>query len=304
MNCIMKYSVHILMVGMLCLFVSCSGNDEPRDDSGEDTMGSEVMRIAAVTTDYKNGGDEMIQYDDYGRVCQWSCKYRNGDYVVAKYSYPNANTIEVGTEEQYGWNGARTEETIHMKNGRAVRSEGLVARYSDSKMEFRQLYRVDFGYDGDDHLVSVTNSQVNWFGEDFDEDEWNHAWVWENNYVWNNGNLSEYQHRKENAGVHTTRRYKYLETGADGRELTGTPSILLKHHSVLMGQGVFGRQSECLVSECSDYDRNGNVTEVYKYSYDIENNRIISFYQEWSNDEYHVSLTRMITWESGTKNSF
>lgn len=281
-------------VVFLCVFsiiASCSGNDDPPYPV--------FMQQAAIVTSDVNGANQSFEYDDYGRIVEWSLTSNNpsgGSSYTAKFSYPDPNTIHIVSEEAWNDNKRCFDETIQMINGRAAKSEGTFMSYFLGNIEMTKTYRLEYEYDQSNHLAIVKHSEVIGIGNAIKSGAWDNPWSWENYLIWEEGNLKEFQDFQGHRSVYQTTRYNYSFDATDNTVIV--PMVINSaHHLPLIMQGVFGLNSINLVDSSSVIDSMGNVILSRQFSYEIEQGRIIEYTEtECRNEIISNPITYKVDW--------
>ncbi|MCM1033187.1 MAG: hypothetical protein NC405_05460 [Odoribacter sp.] len=285
----MNYIFHVTVLLLLAVFVSCSKNDEPDNQV--------FVQPSSITTDDVNGANQTFQYNDYGKITEWTLKYSDNESVVARYTYTDDNTIKIESEEMFYENSTYCEETIHLINGRASKSEGTFIRKQDGIILIQKTYRMEFDYTTDNHLATVKQSEVVGIGENVPADAWNKSWDWENYLIWEDGNLKEYRDFYGKPDVYKTTKYDYSIYEV------AYPVIILAvikflHHDPLFMQGVFGRNSNNLLKSSSVFDKDGNFDLSRQYTYEFNDDALINNYVETTlhNTAFSNSISYKVNW--------
>ena len=288
----MRHAKILLSACALWLLTGCSENDAPDYPV--------YMQPSSVTSGDEGGGTQTFEYDDYGRIARWTEFFDDDERISARYSYPDANTI-VAESEVIGGDIRIYKETIVLDNGRATKSEGTFICKQKGNGGFhtvaRKTYRLAFGYDLAGHLTSVRHSEAMGIGDDMPVNAWDKAWEWENYLVWDNGNLVEFQDKQGRPEVTSTTKYKYVASATDYPLIMPASIINCFHHIPLLMKGVFGANSTGLLSESTEYDRDGNVTISNTYDYRIEDGRIVGYTHTPS---YASAASYSVAWTDGT----
>lgn len=264
-----QYINQVIILVAVCIAPSCSNSDGPEYRV--------FIQPSAITADDAGGSSQSFAYDDYGRIVSWTEEWSWNEKVTARYSYPDANTVLIESEEIP--NMRSYKEIVHLVNGRASHSDGtFVFKQNELTSEIRKTYRLEYGYDFANHLVSVKHSEVMGSGDDIPETAWNKPWVYENCLVWEGDNLVEFQDMLGKPDVYYTTRYKYVETTADYPVIMPVSVINSLHHVPLMMQGIFGSRPKDLISETAQYDRDGNIMLTNRYEYQIDDSHITGYY--------------------------
>jgi len=170
-------------------------------------------------------------------------------------------------------------ETIHLVNGRAESCEGTYICNIDNGTDLMQkTYRLDFYYDMSSHLTSVKHTEVRGIGDDISDIPFNEPWIWENSLIWEDDNIKEFQDMQGHSNVYYTSKYNYTDTKTDFPIVYPDVTNFI-HHLPLLMRGFFGTISKNLLARQTRYDKNGNIYLFKKYEYQIENNRIKSYYE-------------------------
>lgn len=287
----MRQLLHSSCICALALLVSCSNNDEPEYPI--------FMQPSAITATDANGQNQSFEYDDYGRIVDWTLMPVNPDYAstyTAHYSYPDDNTIHIVSEEL--WNDSKRcyEETIQLVNGRASKSEGTFISYIDGNVELRKTYRLEFEYTPSNNLNVVKHSEVVGIGDDIKDGAWEKPWAWENYLIWEDGNLKEFEDYQGNSSVSQTTKYDYSIYEVDYPVVI--PMVINSaHHLPLFMKGIFGLNSVNLVKSSSVIDRKGNISLTSQYSYVFEQARIVEYTETNSyNTAFSNPVTYKVTW--------
>lgn len=269
---VMRHANILIAACALWLFTGCSDNDAPDYPV--------YMQPSSITSSNEGGSTQTFEYDDYGRIVRWTEYFDDNDRVSARYSYPDANTI-VAESEVTGGDIRMYKETIVLDKGRAASSEGTFICRQEGNDGFRttarKTYRLSFDYDWAGHLTVVKHSEVTGIGDDMPDNAWDNAWEWENYLIWDNGNLVEFQDKQGRPEVYSTTKYKYVASATDYPLIMPASVINCYHHIPLLMKGVFGTNSTGLLSEATEYDRDGNVTMSNAYDYRIEDGRIAGY---------------------------
>jgi len=268
----MKHLPYIISLSLFAIFASCSNNDEPEYPA--------FMQPSVITTTDAKGLNQSFAYDDYGKIVDWSLKSNNPYYpevYTAHYSYLGDNAIHIVSEESFGGHRRCFDETIHLVNGRASKSEGTFVSYIDGNVELKKSYRLEYEYDPSNHLNVVKHSEVVGIGDEIKGDGWNNPWTWENYYIWKDGLLIAFEDFHGKSTVYQTTKYDYSNEVVECPIVT--PIVINnEHHSPLILQGVFGSYPRnYLVKALSVYDNKGNITFHRQYSYEFERARIIGY---------------------------
>lgn len=267
----MKQLLVFLSLSLFAIFTCCTNNDEPDYPV--------MMQPSSVTTADINGWNQTFEYDDHGRVVNWSLKSNDPDdasVYAAHYSYANGDIIHIASEEIGGNDKRCYEENIQLVNGRASKSEGQFIFYNDGNAELRKTYRLEYEYDTSNHLTIVKHSEVVGIGDDIKDDAWNKPWAWENYLIWEDGNLKEFQDFNGNSSVYRATKYEYSIYAVEYPIVT--PVVINSaHHSPLVMQGVFGLNSVNLVESSCAIDNNGNISLSRQYAYEFEQGRIVEY---------------------------
>lgn len=287
----MKHLLHIACISLIAILVSCSNHDEPEYPI--------FMQPSSITTSNIGGENQTFEYDEYGRVINWSLKSNNpndASIYTAHYSYPDNNTINVVSEELWFDNKRCFEETIQLVNSRASKSEGAFIFYVDGKVELRKTYRLEYEYDPSNHLTIVKHSEVLGIGDDIKDGVWENPWAWKNYLIWEDDNLKEFQDYNGNSSVYQTTTYDYSIATVDYPVVM--PMVInSSHHLPLFMQGVFGLNSVNLVKSSSVIDYNGNVSLTRQYSYEFGQTRIIEYSETTNhNTAFSNTITYMVNW--------
>lgn len=265
----MKFKIFTLSVLLLALVTSCSNNDEPSNPV--------FLQPASIISDDINGGNQTFEYNDDGKIVTWTLHYSDNESIIARYSYPNDNTIKIESEEIFFENRTYRAETIQLLNGRASKSEGTFIRKQDDVILIQKTYRLEFAYSSDNHLNIVKHSEVYGVGENVTANAWDKSWTWEDYFVWENGNLKEYQDFNGKSVVYTTTKYEY-STYAVAYPVIIPVVINSWHHSPLFMQGVFGLNSNNLLKSSSLFDKDGNLDLTRNYIYEFNDAALIDQY--------------------------
>lgn len=284
----MKHLFHSIFFCVFAVLVSCSSNDEPEYPI--------FMQPSSITTTDIKGGNQSIEYDDYGKVIGWTLKpnYPNDASIyTAQYSYQNNNTIHIVSEESWLNQKRCYDETIQLVNGRASKSEGTFIYTEDGNAVLKKTYRLEFEYDPSNHLTVVKHAEVVGIGENIKDGVWDKAWAWENYLIWEDDNLKEFQDYQGKASVYQTTKYEY-SIYAVSYPIVMPMVINNAHHLPLFMQGVFGSHSVNLVKSTSVLDNKGNITMSCQYSYEFDQARIIEYTETLSC--YPTPITYNVTW--------
>ena len=262
-----KFYISLLAV----LIVSCSEEDEPDYPT--------FMQPSSISTKSTDCRNQTFEYDQYGRITQWTNKVSEHGSVIAKYSYPAKNIIKVESEE-ISYNTIRLyTEMIELINNRASESEGTFIIKEDNGHETaHKSYRLKFEYDTANHLTIVKHSEIMGIGDEISSDAWNNSWDWENYLIWEDGNLKEYEDFNGSKYVYITNRFEYTSQTASYPIIY--PNVInSSHHTPLLMQGIFGRNSYNLLQSSSLYDKDDNLYLSTHYNYEIHDG-IITNYSE------------------------
>lgn len=286
----MRFKVFMLSVLLLALVTSCSNDDEPNIPV--------FMQPASIISDDINGGNQTFEYNDYGKIIAWTLHYSDNESIIARYSYPNDNTIKIESEEVCFENRTYRAETIHLLNGRASKSEGTFIRKQDDIIQIQKSYRLEFAYSSDNHLNIVKHSEVQGVGENVAANAWDKSWTWEDYLIWENGNLKEYQDFCGQSVVYATTKYEYSAYAVDYPVVI--PVVINSwHHSPLFMQGVFGLSSNNLLKSSSLFDKVGNLDLTRNFTYEFNDADLIDkFYIETISHDtpFSYSISYKVNW--------
>lgn len=273
----LNYVMAVVSIGV------CAGCDDKED------VAEVFMQPASITTEYSNGTCQRFSYDEYGRITVYRLESEYS--IVADYSYPQDDVIYVeSTDEYYPFKRIYTEK-IYLENGRAVYSEGSFISMINDHSDIQKTYRLYYKYDTANHLVSVKHAEVLGIGDNIRDDAWDNAWEWENYYIWEDGNLVEYQDYDGASYVKYAKKYAYYD------DLLGYPVISpvgigFSHHDPLIMQGIFGSNPVNKLASVTNTgkDKWGNVisSDTYKYTYRYDGD-MISGYNTTNNADVSVS---------------
>lgn len=285
----MKLKAQTLYILLLSMITSCSNDSEPNFYV--------LMQPASITADAENGGNQIFEYNEYGKIVAWTLNYSDNESIIVRYSYPNGNTIKIESEEKSFDTRTYWTETIELLNGRALKSEGSFIRKQDDVIQIQKTYRLEFAYTPDHHLSIVRHSEVMGVGENVTADDWEKSWNWENYLIWANGNLKEYQDFSGNSVVYKTTKYEYLTYTVTYPVIV--PVVINSlHHSPLFMQGVFGLNSSNLLKSSSSFDKDGNLDLTRHYTYQFNDAALIDQYDEIisNNTAFSNSISYRIKW--------
>lgn len=294
----LNYVMAVVSIGV------CAGCDDKED------VAEVFMQPASITTEYSHGTNQRFSYDDYGRITEWRSE-TGPSRIVADYSYPQDGVIYVESSDENSPFKRIYTEKIYLENGRAVYSEGTFISITNSFYDIQKTYRLFYNYDAANHLVSVKHAEVMGIGDEIKDDAWDNAWEWENYYIWEDGNLTEYQDYEGNSYVRNDTEYAYY---GDRLEYPVISPIDINcfHHKPLAMQGVFGSNPvNMLASVTTSYkDKWGNVnsSKTYKYTYQYDGNMISGYcftkFYGYNADVpilYNIEWTEMFRPVSGTQ---
>ncbi len=284
-----------ILSSIFFILASCSSNEEP--DYPVFMQPSSIQSVDA------NAINQTFEYDDYGRVVSWSCSYNNPDEPAsysAHYSYPDANTILVTSEEILFNQHRILGESIHLKNGRASNSEGtFIANINTDAgtSQMQKTYRIIFDYLPTNNLNSVEHLEILGIGDNVKDDAWDNALKWENYLIWENGNLKEFQDYQFSTKHYQSTKFEYLEDKSSYPVII--PMVIkFAHHLPLIMQGVFGSNSVNLVKSSSSFDINDNLYLSREYSYKFEEDRISKYTETlfFISSPYPTTVTYTVNW--------
>ncbi len=277
------------------ILVSCSSNEEP--DYPVFMQPSSIQSVDA------NAINQTFEYDEYGRIVSWSCTTNSPNDPAsysAHYSYPDENTIIVSAEEILPLEQRIIEESIHLMNGRASTSEGTYKANIHAEAWTKQLlktYRLAFEYLPSNHLNVVEHSEVLGIGDDIKDDEWHKPMKWENYLIWENGNLKEFQDYQGSSNSYQSTKYEY--SGEAVSYPVVIPMVIkFAHHLPLCMQGVFGLNSDNLVTSASSFDKNGDLYLSRQYSYDLDDANISKYTEiyNFTGSVFSGKVTYNVNW--------
>ncbi len=276
------------------ILASCS-NEEPEYPV--------FMQPSSIQSVDANALNQSFEYDDYGRIISWNCTSNNLDdpsSYSAHYSYPDENTIIVSAEEILPLEQRIIEESIHLMNGRAYTSEGTYKANIHTEAWTKQLlktYRLAFEYLPSKHLNVGQHSEVLGIGDDIKDNEWNKPMKWENYLIWENGNLKEFQDYQGSSTSYQTTKYEH-SVAAVSYPVVIPMVIKFAHHLPLFMQGVFGLNSNNLVTSASSFDKNGDLYLSRQYSYELEDAHISRYLEKYNftGTVYSNPVTYTVNW--------
>lgn len=284
----MKHLLHTSCALAFAFLTSCSNNDEPEYPI--------FMQPSSITTTNIPGDNQIFEYDDYGRIVDWSLRPNNSNEAktyTAQYSYPNNNAIHIVSEESWLNQKQCYEESIQLVNGRASKSEGTFIYSIDGMAILKKTYRLEFEYDPSNHLTVVKHAEVVGIGADIKDGAWDKSLSWENYLIWEDGNLREFQDYQEKTSFYETTKYDYSIEAVDYPVVI--PMVINNaHHLPLFMQGVFGLNSVNLVKSSSMTDIKGNLEFESQYTYKFEQAHIVEYTQTTS---YSTTASNSITYK-------
>lgn len=286
---LMKFKVFTFSILLLAIMTSCSNHDEPNYPV--------FMQPASITTDDINGGTQTFEYNEHGKIISWTQDYSENESIIARYSYPDDNTIKIETKELSYDTRTYWTETIQLLNGRASRSEGTFIIKQADVVQIQKTYRLEFAYTPDNYLNVVRHSEVMGIGENVSADNWEKSWNWENYLIWENGNLKEYQDFFGKSVVYETTKYEY--SSDDVVHPVIIPVVINSlHHGPLLMQGVFGSNSNNLLESSSVFDKDGNLNLTRHYTYEFNDAALIDQYVETIaiNTAFSNSISYKVNW--------
>ncbi len=283
----------------VAILSACSNNDETESLVTPD-IPLVLHPLSIISMDANEGDNQTFEYDGRGRIIEWTdiSNYANSNSTYsAHYSYPDANTIKVSAEEQlHGIYQRNFEESIHLEDGRATKSEGTFICTMDGSVLIRKTYRLEFTYLPSNHLSKVTHSEVVGIGDEINSNAWDNAWTWDNFLVWEDGNLKEYQNFNGNSTIYQTTRYEYYN------DVSGCPIIVPMvinnaHHLPLFRQGVYGNPSHKLVKSVATFDDNGNPYISRDFTYEIDHSRVVGYTETYSGNTGNAqTISYKVNW--------
>ncbi len=268
----MRY-VMLAIVFAGSILVSCSGKEE-------EVVSDDNLMVSMISG--SDGSKEVFQYDYRGRVVRWEClsgEEDNVDYKVT-YAYPSEDEVVIeSTSDMASIHLDDFKETLHLVDGRAAYCEG-VFRSSlnlDGRSSFEKVYRVDFRYDADNHLVDIKHTEQYSENGTVIDIYYNTPWIWENHFVWEDGNLIRYDDYLGTTKVYYSTVYSYSDIVAT--PCVKLPLVTYGHHLPLQTAGLFGVNSRNFVSHMNKVSRHPNeVTVSIDYGgVSLENCRIKDF---------------------------
>lgn len=282
----MKSLSYAIGIFLLTILTACSNSDEPEYPV--------FMLPSSITTNDINGSNETFEYNVYGKIIAWTYQYNEDNSVIARYSYPDENTIKVEAEEIFYENRSYWEETIHLNKGRADKSEGTFILKKDDIIIIQKTYRLEFVYLPDNHLNIIKHSEVVGIGDNIADNAWDKSWNWENYLIWEDGNLKEYENYYGKSDVYQTTKYDY-SIYATVYPVIVPNVIKCLHHNPLFMQGVFGLNSNNLLKSSTVFDKDGNLYLSSTYSYEFDDASRIERYTETLSD--NTAFSRPISYK-------
>lgn len=173
----------------------------------------------------------------------------------------------------------------------------FVYDWKNGASPFRKTYRLEFEYDNfTHHLTEVKHSEVVGIGENVTDASWEKAWTWSNYLYWGDGNLKEFHDYYGQSTVQHAIKYDHSSTVVSYPVII-PPVINSYHHLPLFMQGIFGLNSNNLVSSASFIDADGNITCSCDFSYEFGNGYIKSYTETFCNGEAISSpIIHLVTW--------
>lgn len=265
------------------LLTSCGKSDEPTHNV--------FMQVSSIKINGSDLGSRLWTYDSYGRVVGYKA-LEAPLHINVDYDYISDDLVKIHTEEIVeGQNGANNilniyEDELHLEKGRADYCEGKVTRYTWDSDPYEKKYRHDFIYTMDNHLNVLKVTE--W--EKLD-DGWNDEspLVWENYYVWEEGNLVKVEDYSGRYAPYSLKTYKY--NGVRGTQnILGIPMGDYQYYPLQLKE-IFGPMSVSLISERCISDDNG--ISVTSYDYEVYDGRITAYSvtSENSTSTYTVQWT-------------
>lgn len=287
----MKLSYPASSLILFAIISSCSDSDNDTPEYQKSTP-----LLTSISCDDVAGGNQAFKYSESGKITEWSIKYSDNEYALARYSYPDDYTILVESEDVFFENTTNWTETIQLKNGRATKSEGTFMRKQNENVLIMKSYRLEFAYEGGTHLTEVKHSEVVGLNTDTPS-VWDEAWSWENHLMWENGNLKEFENYQGKNVVSETTEYDYYEHAA-ALSLINPVIINALHHTPLLMQGIFGANSKNQMKSASVFDKDGNFCLSREYTYKCRNDGLIDDYVETTvhNTSASNSILYKVNW--------
>lgn len=274
----MKYLFSSYLISTLLIFVSCSNNDEPAPDV--------FTQVAKITNG--NNDTQSITYDSYGRVTQYVISV-NEDEVIATYSYPSDDLVEIHTEHTISWgkNDQSTrsyDDKVYLENGRADYCEGIFSTDEFGTI-FQKKYRHEFSYTAGIHLNVVKCTEWNKNGDDWDYEK---PWSWENYFIWEDNNLVSIEDFAGNDKPTYIYNYSYSS-------VSGIQNIIPLHlgryqYYPLQIKGYFGYTPENLIEGVESVVPNMPVIKE-QYEYVIDKNKITGYSETRNGESEHYSVS-------------
>lgn len=282
----MKYLFSALPLLLSAILVSCNDKDSPEYPV--------FMQPSSFISQDSEGYDQTFEYDEYGRIVNWTHKSNNLDpdsreNDKADYSYPNDSTIVIKANYSYFDVDRYYEETIRLKNGRASKSDGIFIG------GIRKTYSLEYEFDLQNHLTAVKHTELVGIGDEITNWSAQKPWVWEDYLIWENGNLKEFEDFYGKTYVYKTTKYEYFDSTSEYPVIV--PMVTgLAHHLPLFMQGVFGSNSKNVYRSMSQTDCLGYIWDQ-QYTYTFEESRITEYTKTDSyNSEDSKTASYKVNW--------
>ena len=228
----------LALLAIVSLSIACTTDDNSGSGSGSSSKARVVSKIIF------EGDDEVeeyaFKYDSDGRITRVT--YSDGDYYVKHYyNYGSDNELEIVNE--YGDDDSYTSYALLNNKGYMTRIDDLITLSYDSK-----------GY-----LVSISESQEDWW--------------YEQSYLWSGGNIVETEYMEEVEGDSDSYTITFDYNNKPMSVVNLDLNLVLSYWSEAIyvpyswGDGLTGRKSKNFMTgwtyESDDYEEEATISWSY-----------------------------------------